>query len=201
MRSIPALAILLALASAATPVQAQAPAPARIRGTIVKIDGQSATIHARAGQDVTVALTPDTVVVAVSLTQFADVHPGSFIGTAAVPQPDGTLKALEVHIFPESMRGTGEGHRPWDLGPESTMTNGTVGQIAGTDGRSFTVKYKEGEKTVMVPPDVPVVVFEPGTASQLAAGEHVVVTAAKGADGALSASRVNFGKGGIELPL
>jgi hypothetical protein len=206
MRRFPALAFIPAVALAATIAAAPwAPAaaqtPARIRGTIVKLDGEGLVVHARNGQNVDVTLLPNATVTAVSLTKFSDVKAGSFIGTAAIPQPDGTLKALEVHIFPESMRGTGEGFRPWDLGPNSTMTNGTVGEIAGTDGRSLTVKYKDGEKTVVVPPDVPVVQFEPGTLAQLTPGAHVVVLATKAADGALSAARVNVGKDGIDLPL
>ncbi len=199
MRSMPALAFVLALAAA--PAMAQAPAPTRIRGTVAKLDGHTLVVHARGGQDDTIALTPDAAVTSVAVTKLTDVHPGSFIGTAAVLQPDGTLKALEVHIFPESMRGSGEGHRPWDAGPQSSMTNGTVGQIAGTDGRSLTVKYKEGEKTVVVPPDVPVVQFEVGALSQLTPGAHVVVNATKAADGALSTNRVIVGKDGIDLPL
>jgi hypothetical protein len=201
MRPSPALAFVLALAVAPIAGHAQAPAPSRIRGTIAALDGRTLGVHARGGQDVSVALTPDATVVAVSNTKLTDVHPGSFIGTTAIPQPDGTLKAIEVHIFPESMRGTGEGFRPWDLGPQSTMTNGTVGEITGTDARSLSVKYKDGQKTVVVPPDVPVVAFEPGTIAQLTPGAHVVVTATKAADGALSSSRVNVGKDGIDLPL
>jgi hypothetical protein len=198
MRPMLALAFVLAFAA---PAMAQAPAPTRIRGTIAKLDGQTLVVHARGGKDDTIALTPDAVVTSVTLTKLANVHPGSFIGTAAVLQPDGTLKALEVHIFPESMRGTGEGYRPWDMGPTSSMTNGTVGEIAGSNERSVTVKYKEGEKTVVVPPDVPVVQFDVGTMSQLTPGAHVVINATKAADGALTTNRVTVGKDGIDLPL
>ena len=151
MRALPAVALLFAFA--VSPVLAQT--PARVRGTVAKFDGHTLVVHARGGADVPVTLTPDASVVSVTITKLTEVHPGTFIGTAAVAQPDGTLKALEVHIFPESMRGSGEGHRPWDAGPQSSMTNGTVGQISGGDGKSLTVKYKDGEKTVFVPPDVP----------------------------------------------
>jgi hypothetical protein len=199
MRVLPALAFVFALAAA--PVFAQAPAPTRVRGTIVKLDGHTLVVHARGGADIPVTLTPDASVTSVTVTKLADIKPGNFIGTAAVTQPDGTMKALEVHIFPESMRGTGEGHRPWDAGPQSTMTNGTVGQIAGTNGTSLTVKYKDGEKTVLVPPDVPVVQFDIGTMSQLTPGAHVVINGTKAADGAVSTSRVTVGKDGIDLPL
>jgi hypothetical protein len=197
MRALPALAILFALATA--PAFAQS--PARIRGTVAKLDGHTLVVHARGGTDVPVTLTPDASVVSVTITKLTEVHPGSFIGTAAVAQPDGTLKALEVHIFPESMRGSGEGHRPWDAGPQSSMTNGTVGQIAGGDGKSLTVKYKDGEKTVFVPPDVPVVQFGPGEMSQLTPGAHIVINGTKAADGAISTNRIIVGKDGIEIPL
>jgi hypothetical protein len=197
MRAILAVAFVFSLAAA--PAFAQT--PTRVRGTIAKLDGHTLVVHARGGQDIPVTLTPDAVVTSVTVTKLTDVHPGSFIGTAAAVQPDGSLRALEVHIFPESMRGTGEGHRPWDLGAQSTMTNGTVGQISGTDGRSLTVKYKEGEKTIVVPPDVPVVAFEVGTMSQLTPGAHVVINATKAADGVVSTNRVTVGKDGIELPL
>ena len=194
------LATALALAVAA-PAFAQPAAVTRVRGAIKAHNGPALVVKERSGEDVTVALTPDAAVTSVSTTTLAEVHPGSFIGTAAVPQPDGTLRALEVHIFPESMRGTGEGFRPWDLGPQSTMTNGTVGQISGSDGHTLTVKYKEGEKTVVVPPDVPIVSFEPGTRAQLAPGAHVVINAVKGPDGELSANRVSVGKDGLNPPM
>jgi hypothetical protein len=199
MRVLPALALVLSLA--AIPAFAQAPAPIRVRGTIVKLDGHTLVVHARGGMDIPVTLTPDASVTSVTVTKLADVKPGSFIGTAAVTQPDGTMKALEVHIFPESMRGTGEGHRPWDAGPQSTMTNGTVGQISGGNGTSLTVKYKDGEKTVLVPPDVPVVQFDRGEMSQLTPGAHVVINGTKADDGAVTTNRVTVGKDGIDLPL
>lgn len=194
MRILAALFLIAAL-----PAYAQT--PARIRGTIVKYEGPALTVHPRSGPDVLVTLAPGVVVTSVSVAKLTEVHPGSFIGTAAATQPDGSMRTLEVHIFPESMRGTGEGHRPWDAGPETTMTNGTVGQVAGTDGRSLTVKYKDGEKTVTVPPDVPVVAFDVGTPSELSPGAHVVINATKAADGALSTTRVTVGKNGIEIPL
>ena len=197
MRAIPALALLFALA--ASPAFAQT--PTRVRGTVAKLDGHTLVVHARGGADLPVTLTPDASVVSVTITKLTEVHPGSFIGTAAVAQPDGTLKALEVHIFPESMRGSGEGHRPWDAGPQSSMTNGTVGQIAGGDGKSLTVKYKDGEKTVFVPPDVPVVQFAPGEMSQLTPGAHIVINGTKAADGTISTNRIIVGKDGIEVPL
>ena len=197
MRVTPALAFVLSLAA----VPALAQSPARVRGTVVKLDGHTLMVHPRSGADVPVALTADASVVSVSITKLSEVHPGSFIGTAAMAQADGTLRALEVHIFPESMRGSGEGHRGWDAGPDSSMTNGTVGQIKSGSATSLVVKYKEGEKTVVVPPDVPVVQFAPGTMAQLTPGAHVVVNGTRGADGAVSTNRVIVGQDGIELPL
>ena len=130
-----------------------------------------------------------------------DIKPGSFIGSAAMPQADGTQRALEVHVFPESMRGTGEGHRPFDLQPQSTMTNGTVGDLVGSKGRTLTVKYKGGEKTVIVPDDVPIVSIEPGTRALLTPGAHVIVFASKGADGSMTAISVNVGENGLTPPM
>ena len=200
MRSLPIVALTLALIMPLAPSFALTP-PTRVRGTVASLDGQSLVVTARNGQTVHVTLANDATITSSSTTQLNEVHPGSFIGTTTITQPDGTMKAIEVHVFPESMRGSGEGSRPWDLGPTSTMTNGTVGQIEGTSSRSLTVKYKEGEKTVVVPPDVPVVDLEPGTRAQLTPGAHVFVIATKAADGSLSASRVTVGKNGLEPPM
>ncbi len=127
----------------------------------------------------------------------------SFIGTAAVPQPDGTLKALEVHVFAPSLRGSGEGHRPWENadGSASTMTNGTVGNLVVSQGRRMTVKYGDGEKTVVVPDDVPIVSLEPGERSLLKPGAKVVLFPQKGADGSLTALAISVGKDGVTPPM
>jgi len=120
-----------------------------------------------------------------------------------MPQADGSQKAVEVHIFPEAMRGTGEGHRQWDLQPQSTMTNANVEQtVAGVDGRTLTLKYKDGEKKIVVPPDVPVVSYVPGDKSELKPGVKIFVAAAtQASDGTLQAPRVNFGKDGLTPPM
>lgn len=198
MRLLSATALVVSLLS--LPAFAQ-PAPARVRGTIASLTGTALVVTTRGDKAVTLTLPPDATITAVSTTTLAEIRPGSFIGTAAVPQPDGTQKALEVHIFPENMRGTGEGFRPYDLAPQSTMTNGTVGQIAGASGVSLTVKYKDGEKTIIIPPDVPIVSFEPGTRAQLVAGAHVVIITATAPDGSLTAARVSVGKGGVNVPM
>jgi hypothetical protein len=175
--------------------------PARVRGTIDQVDGRVLHITGRAGEKFVVALTPDARVVEVSKIDIGAIKPNSYVGTAAAPLPDGTLKALEVHVFPESMRGSGDGHRPFDLGPNSTMTNGTVGSVVGTKDRTITVSYQGGQKTVVVPADVPIVTFEPGTMDEVKAGAHVIVTATKAADGSLSADRINVGKDDLTPPM
>ncbi len=201
MRFFPTAVFALALTVPFASGFAQEGTPARVRGTIVSLDGQALAVKARGGQTVHITLATDATVTLSSTTQVSEIHPGSFIGTTTIVQPDGSLKALEIHVFPESMRGSGEGSRPWDLRPASTMTNGTVGQIEGTASRSITVKYKEGEKIVTVPPDVPVVDLEPGSRAALTPGARVFVIATKAADGSLSASRVTVGKNGLEPPM
>ena len=173
-----------------------------MRGTIESLAGTTLHVKSTMGQEVTIALTPTYTVTALLPAKLSEIAPGSFIGTAAETQPDGTMVAKEVHIFPEAMRGAGEGFRPFDLGPKSTMTNGTVGQeVKGTSGNTLTVAYKGGEKTIVVPPDAPVVTFAPGDRAMLAAGQHVIVQAMSGSDGALMADRVTVGKDGLVPPM
>ncbi len=180
---------------------AQAPQAVRVRATIDAVAAGSLSLTTRTGDKVTVTFAADTPVNAVSPTKLEDIKPGSFIGTAAMPQPDGTQRALEVHVFPEAMRGTGEGYRPFDLQPQSTMTNGTVGDVTGTVGRTLKVSYKGGEQTIVVPPDAPVVMFEPGSAALLVPKAHVIVFANQAADGKLSATRIIVGKDGLVPPM
>jgi hypothetical protein len=180
---------------------AQTPQAVRLRATIEAADATSVSLTTRTGEKVTVALAPDTVVTALVPIKLEDIKPGSFIGSAAMPQPDGTQRALEVHVFPEAMRGTGEGHRPFDLQPQSTMTNGTVGAVTGSVGRTLTVSYKGGEKTIVVPPDTPVVTYEPGSPALLTAGAHVIVFGTQAADGKVTANRIAVGKNGLVPPM
>jgi hypothetical protein len=180
---------------------AQSPRAVRIRATIDAADAGSLSLTSRAGQKLTVVLASDTVIVAIVPIRLEDIKPGSFIGSAAMPQSDGTLRALEVHVFPESMRGTGEGHRPFDLQPRSTMTNGTVGTVSGTSGRTLTVDYRDGQKTIVVPPDTPVVTYEPGSPALLVPGAHVIVMGIEASDGKLSATRISVGKDGLVPPM
>lgn len=180
---------------------AQETVPARLRGTIAAVSDQVLTITDKAGATQTISLKPGLAVVDIVPAKLADIKPNSFVGVTAMPGPDGALDAVEVHIFPEAMRGTGEGHRPWDLGANSTMTNGTVGSVTGTAGRTIAVKYGSEDKTIVVPETAAIVSFEPGTASDLVKGAHVFVLAQKAPDGALTASRVNVGKDGLVPPM
>jgi len=180
---------------------AQASAPTRVRGTIDAIDAKSATVTTRDGKKTELAIAPDVGITAIVAAKITDIKPGSYIGTAAVPESDGTLRALEIQVFPESMRGVGEGHRPWDLGPQSTMTNGTVGDVVIAQGRKLTLRYKDGEKTVIVPETAPIITYEPGTQAMLVPGAHVIVTAIEKPDGSLVAQRIGVGKNGLIPPM
>ena len=195
------LAAPLAAAVAVRRGAAAAPNPARIRGTIQSVTGTYLRIATRDGRTVTVAVAEDATISIVAPARIEDIRPGSFIGTAAMPQPDGTQMAMEVHVFPESMRGVGEGFHPWDLAPQSTMTNGTVGTVTGSAGRQLTVKYRGGEQTVVVPPEAPIVSYQPGSAADLVPGAHVIIAAAPSTDGMLRATRIAVGKDGMTPPM
>lgn len=190
------LAVSAAL-SALLAVPALAQDSIRIRGSIERVDGDIYVIKSRSGDEHKVKLANDVAIVALNKATLADIKQGSYVGVAGMPQPDGSQKALEVHIFPEAMRGSGEGHRGWDLQPSSTMTNGAVEQTAAsTDGRVLTLKYKDGEKKIIVTPETPIVSFAPGEKSDLKAGTAVFISAAtKQPDGTLTTSRVNVGRG------
>ncbi len=172
----------------------------RVRGSIEKADGNVLTLKSTDGAEVKLTLTENAMIVAVVKASMADIKEGTFLGSAAMPQPDGSQKALEVHIFPEQMRGTGEGHRPYAPVPNSTMTNGSASgaTVSGVDGSTMMVKYKDGEKRIVVPPDTPIVRYEIGGKSDLKAGARFTVLAAtKKADGTLEANRINVGRNGV----
>lgn len=177
------------------------PPPIGVRGAITAVSDDSIKVHTNRGEDLIIKINKDTQIRAVTLANITDVKPGSYIGTAATPLPDGSLKALEVHVFPPAMAGTGDGHRAWDLGPKSSMTNGTVGDLVVANGRTLTLKYKGGEKKVVVPDDVPIVNLEPGDRSLLAVGTKVVLFAKKEADASLSAGFISAGKNGVTPPM
>jgi hypothetical protein len=193
------VAAMSAWTSALTSAWAQQPQTVRLRGTIEKVDGSTLTVKSRDGAQLTLTLTGNAQVVSVVKASLADIKEGSFIGSGAMPQADGSQKALEVHIFAESQRGTGEGHRPWDGAPNSTMTNGTAGTaVTGVDGPTITVKYKDGEKKIVVGPGVPIVRYEMGNAGELKPGAAITVVAAtKKPDGSFEAGRINVGRDGV----
>jgi hypothetical protein len=182
---------------------AQQPPTVRIRGTIEGVDGPLLMIKTREGTDLKVRMTDNVAVFGVAKTDLSEIKPGSYIGVSALPEPDGTQKALAVHIFPENQRGAAEGFRPWDLKPNSTMTNATVAEtVKGTDGQNILVKYKDGEKKVVVPPGTPIVTFVVGDKSEVKPGARIIIFGAvKKDDGTLEANRVNVGRDGITPPM
>jgi len=192
-------ALAVAAALAATAATAQAPQTVRLHGVIETVDGHTVTAKSDKGETLKLNLADKMLVVAVVKASLADIKDGSYIGSGAMPQPDGSQKAVEVHIFAESMRGTGEGFRPWDGAPNSTMTNGTVGNIVtGVDGPVVTVKYKDGDKKIVVGPNVPIVRYEVTDVGALKPGAAFsVFAAAKQPDGSFNIGRINVGRDGI----
>lgn len=195
--------------SIAAPAQAQTQTPAqdtvRVRGTVERIDGADIVIKTREGAEAVLTLTDHPLFVAIVKSTMADIKPGMFVGATGMPQADGTQKAVEVHIFPESMRGTGEGHYDWDLKPQSKMTNANVDKtetIAGVDGQMLSVKYKGGEKKVLVTPETAVVTYTTGDRADIKPGTRVFIGAAKKLpDGHLQTARITYGKDGLNPPM
>ncbi|MGA8561000.1 MAG: hypothetical protein WB685_16460 [Pseudolabrys sp.] len=179
--------------------------PLRVRGTIEQIDGAMMSVKSREGDTLKIKLADEGKVVALVKASLADIKPNSFVGSTAMPQPDGTWKAAEVHIFPEEMRGTGEGDRPYDYKPQSTMTNGTVnsmgkstttGTVMSEEGTTLTLNYKEGSKKIDVTPQTVIVSYMPGNREELKPGASIYIPAAtRQADGTLMTARVNVGRG------
>jgi hypothetical protein len=198
----PLVAFAVITATSACAIAQQAPVPTRVRGTIESIDGDVIAVKSRSGEDFKLHMTADMMVVDIVKASLSDVKVGSFIGATTVPGPDGAPKAVEVHIFPEAMRGTGEGSRPYDLKPNSTMTNATVSDsVVANDGHTLLVKYKGGEKKVDVLPDTPVVTFVPGEKSELKPGAKVIAFLKQLPDGSFETSRVNVGRDGLNPPM
>ena len=178
----------------------------RVRGTIEQVDGSVLTIKSRAGENLKVKLIGDAKIAAVVKAKLSDIKPGSFVGAAALPEQGGGWKAEEVHIFPESMRGTGEGDRAYDIGPKSSMTNGTVapspdgkstmgGAVTSASGTQLTLDFQGGKKTINVTPDTKIVSMLPGSTSDLKPGAGIMIpTATRQADGTLAAARVTVGR-------
>jgi len=191
-----ALVLLCSIALAQTSAPTQ-----RLRGVVKSFDGATLVLAERSGEVVTLALADTFSISEVTAIEPAAIRAGSFVGIGAAPGIDGTLSALEVLVFPEAARGTGEGHYPWDLQPGSTMTNATVAELATTpQGRSLRLRYKDGEKTVVVPDNVPIVTFKPGDRALLVAGAKVLVTAQL-RDGKPTALRALAGRNGFAPPM
>jgi hypothetical protein len=197
IRSAAAALLLFALTSLA---QAQG---VSLRGTIESVSDETLVVHTREDETAKVHLKPSIPIGALIKAQLSDIKPGLFIGAAAVPGADGALKALEVHIFPEAMRGAGEGFRPFDLAPRSSMTNGTISAAVDTvDGPKLTVTYKGGEQTIIVDKATPIVMLTTGRIEDLKSGAGVIVFAsAKGADGVYEAARLIVGRDGVKPPM
>lgn len=199
------IAVLPNTAAAQSAVPAPAAPTVRIRGTVVYADQKQVIVKERSGEVVALARPSEMPISEVYKIKLSDIKQGSFIGTAAMPQPDGTQKALEVLVFPEAARGTGEGHYPWDLQPQSTMTNATVADLAAAPknargGQQLKLSYKGGETTLIVPPNVPVVTFRPGTDALLVPGAKVLINAQE-RDGTPTALRVLAGRNGFTPPM
>jgi hypothetical protein len=174
----------------------------RVRGTIERVDGSIYVIKARDGAELKVALADNAQIAGVVKASLSDIKQGSFVGVTAMPQPDGSQSALEVHIFPEAMRGTGEGHYPWDLRPQSTMTNANVDQlVTAVDGQTLTLKYKDGEKKIFVPANAPIVVYVQGDKSDLKPAAKVFIAAIKQPDGTLQGRAWRVGRDGVTPPM
>ena len=198
----PLIALAMVAASSLAAIAQQPPSPTRVRGTIEGIDGDVVAVKSRSGDDVKLHMTSGMRIVGIVKISLADIKVGSFIGATTVPGPDGSQNAVEVHVFPEDMRGTGEGSRPYDLRPNSTMTNATVAQtVAGNDGQTLTIKYKDGEKKIVVSPDTPVVTYVPAGKSELKPGAKVIAFVKKLPDGMFETNRISVGRDGLTPPM
>jgi hypothetical protein len=198
----PLIALAMVAATSIAALAQQSPTPSRVRGTIEAVEGDVISVKSRSGEDVKLHMTSDMMVVGIVKIPLSDIKVGSFVGATTVPGPDGVPTAVEVHVFPENMRGAGEGSRPYDLKPNSTMTNATVAEsVAGNDGHTLLVKYKDGEKKVVVTPETPVVTYIPGDKSDLKAGAKVIAFMKKLPDGSYETNRVSVGRDGLTPPM
>jgi hypothetical protein len=198
----PLVAAAMVVASALCAIAQQPPTPTRVRGIIEGVDGDVLMVKSRSGEDVKLHMTGDIKVAGIIRISLADIKLGSFIGTTTVPGADGRQNAVEVHVFPENLRGTGEGSRPYDLKPNSTMTNATVAEtVAGNDGQTLMIKYKDGEKKVTVGPDTPVVTYVPGEKSDLAVGAKIIAFVKQLPDGSFETNRISVGRDGLTPPM
>jgi hypothetical protein len=193
------LFLSIGLAAAAV---AQTGITQRLRGTIIRVDGEGLTLRTEEGKDLALRLEADLAIGAVVNAGLADIKPGVFVGTGAAIEPGGGLRAVQIMIFPEAMRGRGEGHRPWAARPESTMTNATVTDTVETiNGRNMTVHYNGGEKTIVIPAGATILRLMPADRQDLWPGARVTVTASAQTDGSLTTARIVVAKDGAEPPL
>jgi hypothetical protein len=198
----PLMAVAMVAVSTLYAIAQQPPSPSRVRGTIEGVDGDVIAVKSRGGEDVKLHMTSDMRVFGITKISLADIKVGSFIGTTTVPGSDGVPNAVEVHVFPEDMRGTGEGSRPYDLRPNSTMTNATVAEsVVGNDGHTLLIKYKDGEKKVVVTPETPVVTYVPGEKADLKAGARIIAFVKKLPDGSFETNRISVGRDGLTPPM
>ena len=199
LRTLAALGF--ALICIALPASAQE--TVRVRGTIERVEGPVYVVRNRDGAELKLTVTDSPLFVAIVKSTMADIKPGMFVGSTGMTQPDGSQKAIEVHIFPESMRGTGEGHYDWDLKPNAKMTNANVEQtVAGVEGQTLSVKYKDGEKKLLVTPETVVVSYVVGSKDDLKPGTRIFIAAAKKQpDGSLQTARITYGKDGLTPPM
>ena len=203
MRRLAIAATIIALV--AGPVLAQSPpdgTPTRVAGTIEKLEGKTLTVARTDGQKQSVTLTPDVQIFGVERRKLTDIKAGDFVASGGVRGTDGKIHAVEVRIFPEELRGTGEGQRPWDVRPEGVMTNATVGTVSQMgDGGVIRVTYKDGQSEYTVGPDVPVLAYVVGDTTLLKPGAAVLTIARKQADGSLVTNRVTAEKDGVKPPI
>ncbi|WP_298245665.1 hypothetical protein [uncultured Bradyrhizobium sp.] len=198
----PLLAVAMVAVSTYCALAQKAPVPMRVRGTIEAVNGDTMQVKSRSGEDVKLRFAADIRVSGITRISLADIKVGSFVGATTVPGPDGGQNAVEVHVFPEDMRGTGEGSRPYDLKPNSSMTNATVAEsVVGNDGHTLLVKYKDGEKKVFVADNTPVVTFVPGDKSDLKVGAKVIAFMKQLPDGSFETNRVSVGRDGLTPPM
>lgn len=194
--------VALSCIAIAPPVADAQPAPVRVRGTIESINGDLLIVKGRDGRNVTMRMAASVSVAGVEKISLSDIKPGAYIGVTTVADAQGHQKATEVHLFPEALRGAGEGTQAWDTAPGSSMTNGGLDKIVeGNDGHTLTVKYRSGEKQVTVGPETEVVRLVPGKRSDLQSGAKIVAAASRNADGVLEASRISVGLGGLTPPM
>lgn len=202
MNSVVACAAAVLFAFVSGLAEAQAATPMRIRGTITALEGNVLSVKSRDGKDLQINLADNLSVSGTKAITMADIKPGDYVGSATMKRPDGTLVALEVHLFPAALRGVvPEGHTPWDLEPGSMMTNATLAAVVQTaGGREITLQYKDGSQKILVPEGVPMATSVPGDRSLLVPGAFVFMVAQVAPDGKISAARIQASKDGVKPP-